>query len=198
MSELGAHGFECARARATLHRLADGEWLAGEPAAWLGEHLAACRDCDHFRADLEALQRALGALPLLELPPAALDRVWERTLRAGPSGASDRRPWLDWRALGAVALLGGAAWGLWQWRGSSPTERPGRFDARRIERDPAYALQVAGETRRVLRETARALDRTRQAAIRSVLVDEVSGALRQVPIHWPDAKPDQPRAGEET
>ena len=43
--------------------------------------------------------------------------------------------------------------------------------------------------------TSEALQRTKAAAVDEVLTDEVSPALRRIPIEWPDSQGDSARRG---
>jgi hypothetical protein len=167
----GLRDADCLRARRAIHRRLD-----GEPVAAPADHLAGCSDCRALAVDLETIRTALRSVAARQvLDGAALEQVWARTtlaeLRAAPGRGRGRRGAL----LVAAALLA-AAFGLWLLRPAVPAE-PSRAELER----------AAAQTRLVLGLTARALERTRRAAVGGVLGGEVSPALRRVPIDWPAA-----------
>lgn len=170
-------GVSCETARELIHRLLDGELMDVVRRQELEDHLDSCADCSSAQEELGAVQSALGALPELPLPDAALEEVWQRTTRRG----SARRPgparrWLDWRPAAAAAALALALYAAWS------------VDGVRTEPTPEEVARAVEETRMVLGLTARALRDARQSAataVREVLADEVSPALRRVPIRWP-------------
>jgi anti-sigma factor RsiW len=166
-------GMSCDTARELIHRLLDGELMDAVRREELEEHLDSCADCRRAREELGALQSALRALPQQQFPDAALGEVWERTTRRSPGRSARRSRWLDWRPAAAAAVLALALYAAWNTGGvrSEPTAEE--------------VARAAEETRMVLGLTARALRDARQAAVKDVLADEVSPALRKVPIRWP-------------
>jgi hypothetical protein len=108
-----------------------------------------------------------------------LERVWDRTTRAGGRRA---RGW-RWNLAAAAAVVAIVLSGLWLRNGSAPT---GPTDAE--------LARAAREARMVLQLTSHALRRTERAAVQEVLTDEVSRALRRVPISWPE-RGATPRSG---
>lgn len=168
---------DCARARAAIHRQLDGEPLEPASSLHLAGHLSSCASCREAHAELRLIQQGLHALPGPELPAEVLERVWERTSRAGRT--APRRGWLDWR-IAAAAVLAVAAVALWQWQ-------------RRPEISEAELARAAAESRLVLALAGQALHRAEQVAVRQVLAEEVSGTLRRVPIRWSEAPPAERR-----
>jgi len=171
----------CARARDSVQHGMDGPVDARERAA-LDEHLVECEACREYRDGMLALSEALRAAPELSLPAAALEQVWDRTVRAEPS----RRRGLarHWRGLAAAAVVTGALVGLWAW-----VDRP------TVPADPIAAELPEGMTREdldraleemhlVLNLTGSAIKRTERAAVEQVLGGEVAPALRLLPIDF--------------
>jgi predicted anti-sigma-YlaC factor YlaD len=155
--------------RDAIHATLDADLIEAGVPARLSAHVDGCASCREFAAEMRAIQRALRALPAEQLPDAALEEVWRRTVR--------RRAWTRPRVLAAsaAAIVVIALAGL------------------RLGPEPAPAgpseeeLQHASrEARMVLRLASGALRRTEQAAFKTVLAGEVSSALRRVPIRWPD------------
>src|SRR6185503_13826064 len=72
----------CARARAGLQARLDADPAQRVDAAELEAHLAGCADCRAFAHELQEVQDALRAAPLLRFPDEALEAVWDRTVRA--------------------------------------------------------------------------------------------------------------------
>jgi hypothetical protein len=196
MSERETLPFDCRRARDAVHAILDGETLDGARQEWLGVHLRECAGCREFDAEMRALQGALRELPGARFPEAALDDVWERTLRSDPARRSSSRWRLDWRSCAAAAVLTAAAFGLWHWQRSGAPDEPRQsvglivIDPERLRNDPEYARRITEETRRVLGLTSDALRRTERTAVREILGNEVGRALEKVPLSWP-AQPDE-------
>jgi hypothetical protein len=173
------HGeFGCAEAREAIHLSIDADLMDAGLKRSLETHVSSCADCREFAAEMRAIQGGLRALPELRMPDEALERVWDRTTRSRHASA---RTWRRNLAAAAAVIVIALA-GLWLRNGSAP---PGPTDAE-LE-------QAARDARMVLQLTSRALRRTERAAVRDVLTDEVSQALRRVPIQWPDRSAAQRR-----
>jgi len=167
-------GMSCEDARERIHRLLDGELMDAVRRQELDDHLDSCADCRRARAELGSMQSALRTLPEIPFPDAALRDVWARTSRGRAARPAVRaRGWLDWRPAAAAAALALALWAAWD------------FGRVRTEPTPEEVARAAEETRMVLGLTARALREARQAVVQDVLAEEVSPALRRVPIRWP-------------
>ena len=165
-------GFDCAEAREAVHTMLDDGLVEAGQKQRLEMHLSGCSVCRDFAEELGAIQGGLQSLPELQLPDEMLQRVWDRTTRAGPA-----RSWVWSRnvAAAAAAVVVLVLGGLWIQREpvpAGPTE--------------AQLRQAAIEARLVLQLTSRALRKTEAAAFRDVLTDEVSEALRRAPIRWPE------------
>jgi hypothetical protein len=160
----------CTEAREAIHVSLDTDLMDAGLKRHLEVHVSSCTSCRAFASEMRAIQNGLRNLGELRMPDDALEDVWDRTTRL------QRAPARAWRrnlaAAAAVVVIVLA--GLWLRNGSAPT---GPTDAE-LE-------QAAQEARMVLELTSRALRRTEQAAVRDVLTDEVSQALRRVPIQWP-------------
>jgi anti-sigma factor RsiW len=164
----------CETARDRIHRVLDGELMDAVRREELEEHLESCAECRRAREELGAVQSALRGLPVQPFPDEALQEVWRSTTRSGSARrvAAGRR-WLDWRPAAAAAVLALALYAAWDAGGArtGPTAEE--------------VARAAEETRMVLGLTARALRDAQQVAVKDVLADEVSPALRRVPIRWP-------------
>jgi len=172
----------CETARELIHRVLDGELMDAVRREELDEHLGACAECRRARDELGAVQSALRGLPAQPFPDEALQEVWRRTTRSGPvRRVAVGRRWLDWRPAAAAAVLALALYAAW--------------DAGVVRNEPTAeeVARAAEETRMVLALTARALRDARQVAVKDVLADEVSPALRRVPIRWPGGANDERR-----
>ncbi len=88
----------CAEVRESLSPWLDGE-LSPEVRTLVDRHLASCDACLRELAQLEALERALAALPVPPLPEGLPERVAARLPR--PS-----RHWWQSMALAASLILG--------------------------------------------------------------------------------------------
>jgi len=175
----------CARARERIHAWLDGESGARAAAA---PHLGSCASCRILCDELQAVRRALRALPSEPLPDAALDAVWRRTSRS-VAPAAVRHPAWDWRAFAAAAalalvLLGGLRVGV--------VPAAPELVAHEAGASEAELRAAASEARLVLNLTANAIRRTERVAVGRVLAGEVGRALDRVPIEFP-AEP--PRSG---
>lgn len=169
----------CERARRALQDTLDGTLPPGEGGP-LEAHLEACGECREYRDEILAVREGLLALPEVPLPDDALEEVWSRTLEAGAPAARSARRW-GWLAAAAAVLVAALVWLLTPIRPSEPApteEELGR---------------AAAETRLVLALTAQAFRRTEDAAVGGVLAGEVSPALHQIPLNWPEGPPPQER-----
>lgn len=167
----------CAEIREAIHSRFDvGD--GASPESRLADHLATCTACREFEADLRVIRRGLASTPELELPDAVLREVWARTIDA------ERRPTpgfgFRWRALAAAAALVLLAI-VGVWRLGIPEPEP----------SPQQIAEAKRQTRLVLQLTTDALRRTERASVRGVLGEEVSPALRRVPIRWAPASTKQ-------
>jgi len=162
--------FGCNQAREAVHVSLDAELMDAGLQQCLEQHLASCEACRAFADEMRSVQEELRSLPELKLPDEVLEEVWEHTTRSRP-----KRAWLRrWNvAAAAAALFLVVLAGVWLRNGSPPA---GPTDAE-LER-------AAMEARLVLGLTSRALQRSGEAARREVLTNEVSPALRRVPIQW--------------
>ena len=176
-----ATDFGCPEAREAIQVALDADMMEAGKRQLLEAHLAGCADCREHETEMRTIQHALRSLPSPELPDAALQEVWDRTTRAEKTPT--QRAWgPGWRnlAAAAAAVLIIAVGGVLQWGGRVPGE-PTDEELRR----------AADEARVVLGLTSQALRKTEQAAFRDVLADEISGALRRVPIEWPEPSSDR-------
>ena len=166
--------FGCPEAREAIQVALDADLMEAGERQQLEAHLAECAGCREHEAEMRTIQLALRSLSSSELPDATLREVWDRTTLADETPVP--RSWgPGWRNLAAAAVLIVAIGGILQWGGRVPGE-PTDEELRR----------AADEARVVLGLTSQALRKTEQAAFRDVLADEVSSALRRVPIEWPE------------
>jgi len=162
--------FDCASARRAVHARLDAEPLDDRQRQRLERHLAGCDACRRLADELRAIQGGLRSLPEMQLPDEILERVWNRTTRR-----SGGRSWFY--AAAAAALLLAVLGGMWIERGGGAEPRMSDAELRRAA---VEARLVLGLTSRALRRGGRTADR--------VLTDEISPALRKVPIRWPEAE----------
>lgn len=143
-------------------------------------HLAACGACREIADDLDALSRALRALPLVPLPADALDVVWRKTIHA-PSMRSTRLTMAAgfWR-LAAAAVFVTALSATTLYFVFAPVQPPGPSVVE-LARASAQADMVFGYT-------ARALAATRVAAADRVLALKVSPAVRGLTTTHPSRR----------
>ncbi|HET9299878.1 MAG TPA: hypothetical protein VFO11_08020, partial [Candidatus Polarisedimenticolaceae bacterium] len=94
----------CARARAGLQARLDADPAQRVDAAEIESHLAECSNCRALARELQEVQDALRAAPLLHFPDAALEEVWERTVRARQVTRL-RRGLAVWGGLAAAGIL---------------------------------------------------------------------------------------------
>ncbi len=156
--------------------------LAADRREAIDAHLRRCGDCRSYEEGLDAVRRALAALPHVPFPADALPSVWERTIRSRTGGRDRRSSRLDWRiALAAAA----AVTVLFLPALFRPVPGPyGTAEIARADRDARRVLVLASQT----------LRRTEQAAVKQVLTGEVAPAMRRIPIRWPQSKrPDSRR-----
>jgi anti-sigma factor RsiW len=169
----GSHGaFGCTDAREAVHLSLDAGPMDAGAKQRLEAHLRDCAACREFASEMRVLQDGLRSLPELTLPDDVLDEVWSLTTRSRRAPVRVR-PWH--LAAAAAAVLVMVLGGVWLRNGSAPA---GPTDAE-LER-------AAREARMVLQLASQALRRTEQAVVRDVMTDEVSRALRRVPVQWPE------------
>lgn len=166
------HEGGCDEAREAIHASLDADVMDAAQKQELEAHLARCARCRELADELRVVQQGLRSLPELKLPDEVLEKVWDRTTRSRRASLRPRRR--DLVAVAAAVLLV-AVLGLWLRDGSAPT---GPTDAE-LER-------AAMQARLVLGVASRALQRTEETAVREVLAEEISPALRRVPIQWPE------------
>jgi hypothetical protein len=171
---------DCAAAREAIHDLLDAEIVDARRTERLQAHLAACEACRELGSDLRSIQGTLRALPSLRLPDAVLEGVWKEADSARRPGAGSRWTWLA--AAAAVVLL--AVVGV---RRLDP--------AGKDEPDAEELLRASRQARMVLRLASEALQRAKDVAVDDVLGDEVSPALRRLPIDWPTSEAVATRRG---
>ena len=171
---------KCEQAIERIHEVLDGDLMDAARRRELDDHLSDCAGCRKADAELRTIQQALSAMPAGELPDDALDEVWSRTTKA------PLRPVYHWGIVAAAAVLVLALLGVWQFG------TPGVVGPTQAELDRAE-----DEARMVLGLTAKALRKTEQAAFQSVLTEEVSPALRSVPIKWPGASAGRRKGGDD-
>jgi len=174
-----------------MQELMDGP-VAAVRRATLDEHLARCADCREVRQGLDTVRTALRALPVIPLPPDALDEVWARTFDAGP----DESRVTAWRPrLAAIAAIAASLLLVVlavQWSSQLPPQPTVRI-AKAVEPGAERIDQARQEARRVLEITAVALARSEQAAFEQVLGGEVFPAIRRIGIQWPERSAPQDR-----
>ena len=155
----------CARARAGLQARLDGDWDERVDAAEVETHLAACTDCRALAGELQEVQDALRAAPLLRFPDEALDEVWERTVRARQVTRL-RRGLAVWGGLAAAGILGALL--LAVPRGTHAPQGPSPEEVRRAAADVQFVFRLTDHE--IRHQGTRALS--------EVLDGEVAPALR--------------------
>jgi len=161
----------CTQAREAIHATLDVDLVDAALRERLDAHLERCADCREHAREHRRIQQGLRSLPTLELPDELLARVWAETTQAAARPAVRPR----FLGLAAAAVLAVALVGTWLLREpvqQGPTE--------------AELQQAAAEARMVLQLASKALLQTEKAAFQEVLTEEVSEALRRVPIEWPE------------
>ncbi len=167
----------CEEIRKRVHLDLDGDRPGAAADRRVAEHLASCTGCRAWTDEHAAIQSSLRSLSELQLPDLALQRIWRKTSRSGEGPVRSIYRHRGLRAVAVAAMVIAAAIGTWSWRQPSPPAQPSEAE-----------LQVAAHEARIALElVAGALRRTRRVAVRDVLVDEVSGTLRKVPVEWPES-----------
>ena len=173
-------GMSCEEARERIHRVLDGDLMAAEARQVLDAHLAECPGCRQADVELRSIQEALRSIQAVPLPDAVLAEVREQTVR----GRAARFRLLDWRAAAAAVVLALAIYGSWSTFG--PTVEP-------VPSEQEVA-QATEDLRMVLGLTGRALRDAKQTAFNDVLADEVSPALKRIPIRLREATRNERRS----
>ncbi len=158
----------CEEIRKRIHLDLDGD-------RHVAEHLASCADCRVWIDEHAAIQASLRSLPELQLPDLALQRIWKRTSRSGEGRVAPVVRHRRLRVAAAAIVIAGAI-GVWSWRRPVPSVQPSDAELQVAAQEARIALELVGD----------ALRRTRRVAVRDVLIDEVSGTLRKVPVEWPE------------
>ena len=169
---------DCARARRALDDRMDDRLDAAREAE-LQAHLARCAACREHEAGLLLVRSALRSLPEVPLPDEALAEVWARTVESPRLERPAR-----WAAVAAAVLVAGLSFVLVHDRGPSV---PGPSQAE--------IAKAASDARLVLGLTARAMQRSENAATRQVIAGEVKPALDRIPIRWSDEDAETRRSG---
>jgi len=154
----------CARARAGLQARMDADPAQRVDAAEIETHLAGCADCRALARELQEVQDALRAAPLLHFPDAALEEVWERTVRARQVTRL-RRGVAVWGGLAAAGILGAILLAV-PW---TPTQQGP---------SPEEVRRAAAEVQFVFRLTDHEIQHQGTRALNEVLGGEVGPALR--------------------
>jgi hypothetical protein len=155
----------CARARAGLQARLDADPALRVDGAEVDAHLAGCAECRGLAGELQEVQDALRAAPLLQFPDAALEEVWERTVRARQVTRL-RRGVAVWGGLAAAGILGALL--LAVPRGAPAPQGPSPEEVRR----------AAAEVEFVFRLTDHEIRHQGTRALSEVLGGEVAPALR--------------------
>jgi predicted anti-sigma-YlaC factor YlaD len=171
----------CEQARESIQDLIDDGKAVMETesgtAGTLTAHLEACSDCRVFQEEMSKLHKGLTDLPELEFPAAALDEVWDQTVRKRPAEKFDWR----WLAVAAAILIVVFAGRLFDPQKSGP------------EYSTAEVAQATVEARAALGLVRDALQRSEQAAVGRVLSGEVTPALEKITIGLPDTESSKKR-----
>lgn len=154
----------CARARAGLQARLDADPAQRVDAAEIEAHLAECTDCRALARELQEVQDALRAAPLLHFPDAALEEVWERTVRARQVTRL-RRGVAVWGGLAAAGILGAILLAV----PHTPTQHGP---------SPEEVRRAAAEVQFVFRLTDHEIRHQGTRALSEVLDGEVAPALR--------------------
>lgn len=161
----------CDRYRGWIHSRIDGD-LDADAARELRAHLGSCASCRDEATSLEMVAVGLRDLRPETMPDAAFEAVLAHT-----SGSSRGRvvPFVRrraaWIGLAAAAAVVVAAILVPSWRGGPVGPTP--EETARARQEAQMALAIA----------AKALRRAETAGDR-VLTDEVSPALKRIPIRW--------------
>jgi hypothetical protein len=155
----------CARARAGLQARLDADPAQRVDGAEIDGHLAGCAECRAIARELQEVQDALRAAPVLRFPDAALEEVWDRTVRARQVTRL-RRGLGVWSGLAAAGILGALL--LAVPRGPAAPRGPSPEEVRR----------AAAEVEFVFRLTDQEIRHQGSRALSEVLDGEVAPALR--------------------
>ena len=155
----------CARARTGLQARLDADPAQQLETAEIEAHLDACPDCRALARELQEVQDALRAAPLLHFPDQALEEVWDRTVRA-PGVTRTRRAVAVWGGLAAAGILGALL--LAVPHGTPGPQRPSEEEVRRAAAEVQFVFRLANHE--IRHQGTRAL--------REVLDGEVAPALR--------------------
>ncbi len=163
----------CEQARESIQDLIDEgdtitETASGTSVA-LEAHLETCSECRVFQEEMSKLHRGLTDLPELEFPEAALEEVWDQTVRKHTAAKFDWR-WLAVAAAILVVVFAG--------RFFDPQETGSEYST-------AEVAQATVEARAALGLVRDALQRSEQAAIERVFGGEVTPALEKITIGMP-------------
>lgn len=177
-----------------MHRKLDGEDLSGEEQIRLRMGLAGSSEAREILDGLSHVQRELQHLPKGSFPDSALEQILARTSRSRVAPGRSRAAFgsrfgshgLRWASLAAaVALLAVALWSI-----RAPQPEPAvatQSDA--DAQAEAQAEEALAELQTVFRLTSNAIDRSTAAALGDVVREEVSPALRKIPVRFPAATP---------
>jgi hypothetical protein len=168
----------CDRAREIGHALLDGDLMQAARRQAFDTHVRGCSSCREWWDDLATMQRGLRELPQPGFPDSALEELWAATSR-GPAAAAPRFRF-DWRPLAAAAALTLALLGL---SGLSELPRDRSTTAPQALHTEQEIAQATEQARLVFQLTARAINKAERTAVREI-VDEVSPALRRMPLRW--------------
>lgn len=155
----------CARARAGLQARLDADPAQRVDAGEIETHLAECANCRALAHELQEVQDALRAAPLLRFPDAALEEVWDRTVRARQVTRL-RRGIAVWGGLAAAGILGAILLAV-------PHGTPTQHGP-----SPEEVRRAAAEVQFVFRLTDHEIRHQGTRALNEVLDGEVAPALR--------------------
>lgn len=168
---------EHAKGECDAYRLAIAAEFDGEPAelpeADVKAHIAECRACDEYRADLLMLRDDFVGLPELSMPDDALAAVFARTVDA-PAPARVHR----WgRAIRIATFASAAAVVL-------ALGLPQRFAAQTQPASAAEVERATAQTLFVLGLASDAIERAERVTVEDVLDGRITPALRHVSDEW--------------
>lgn len=177
------HELSCEDGYRAIHQRADG-LLSMDGGQVLDAHLSACASCRGYAEELDALRSALSSLPEVPFPDDALEGVWDRTIRVEREQARSIRRW--WRPV--AKGLAAAAVIVMTFFGSR---------AFFVPMEPTLSDQelarLSAETRLVFELTTNALRRVERATMEGLMVEQLSPALRRIPINWNRTKRSESR-----
>lgn len=169
----------CTRFVDLLHARLDGELAEGD-ARELIAHLETCTACRELASGFDATRESLRGLAFEPMPEADFQAVLDRTVRSEsrvvPFRSRRARVFAGVGLASAAAALA-AALIVPMYRSSHPSDA----EVAKARQDALRALAIAG----------RALKRAETAG-NAVVIDEVSPALRRVPLRW-DRLAEEPR-----